>query len=74
MSETPCECLPRCPFFQDKMANMPRTAEVYKKKYCFGDNTLCARFMVFRARGREAVPPDLFPHERKRARELLGEI
>ena len=72
VSGNPCECLPRCSFFHDKMANMPRMAEVYKKKFCLGDNTHCARFMVFKARGREAVPADLFPNERKRAQELLG--
>ncbi|GAB6062971.1 hypothetical protein [Deferrisoma palaeochoriense] len=69
---TKCECLPRCPFFNDKMANMPRMAETYKKRYCLGDNSQCARYMVFKAWGRERVPPDLFPNQRERARQLLG--
>lgn len=56
-----CECLSNCPFFQDRMSNMPSMSNLLKKKFCEGDNTFCARYIVFKAKGNEAVPDDLFP-------------
>ena len=67
-----CECLEKCPFFNDKMANMPAMADLYKKNYCMGDSTHCARFMVFKAKGRDAVPADLFPNNVEKANALLS--
>jgi hypothetical protein len=67
-----CECLPKCIFFHDKMENMPAMADIYKHRYCREDNSLCARYKVFRALGREAVPSDLFPNELDRAMHLLS--
>ena len=67
-----CEMLERCIFFNDKMANMPTTAAIMKKKYCLGDNTKCARYIVCKAKGREAVPPDLTPAQMDRATDILG--
>lgn len=58
-----CELLKTCIFFNDKMANIPSTVEIFKIKYCRGDNTECARYMVFKALGRERVPQDLFPNQ-----------
>ena len=55
------------------MANMPAMAELYKKNYCNGDSTHCARFMVFNIKGREAVPNDLFPNNVDRANTILAE-
>ncbi len=42
-----CICLPKCLFFNDKMENMPSMAQMYKAKYCIGDKSKCARYMVF---------------------------
>ena len=66
-----CECLPRCPFFNDKMANMPSVAKLIKDKYCKGDNTKCARHIVFIALGSGKVPPNLFPSQIERVEEIL---
>ena len=70
MSE--CECLPKCPFFNDMMADKPATAESMKKRYCLGDNSQCARYMVFKALGREKVPANLFPIQVDKALEIIG--
>jgi hypothetical protein len=67
-----CECVGGCIFFNDKMANMPAVAEVMKKRFCKADFSQCARFMVFKKLGKPAVPPDLFPNQADRARELLA--
>ena len=66
-----CECLPRCPFFNDKMAQKPAMAQMYKKQFCRGDASTCARHMIFTQMGKEAVPVDLYPNQADRARKIL---
>lgn len=66
-----CECLPTCPFFQDRMVNKPVTADLMKRQYCLGDNAKCARHMVKVAAGAEAVPSDLFPSQTEKASKIL---
>ena len=66
-----CECLEKCPFFHDKMDNMPAMANLIKNKFCKGDNTHCARFIVFKAKGSANVPSDLFPSQTERAKSLI---
>jgi hypothetical protein len=67
-----CSCLPKCIFFNDKMAQKPATAELMKNKYCLGDNSACARYMVFKVKGSAGVPPDLFPSQIERVKELIA--
>ena len=67
-----CECLEKCPFFNDKMQNMPAVAEMYKESYCKKDNSSCARYMVFKTLGRDRVPADLYPNNVDLAREILS--
>jgi hypothetical protein len=69
MSE--CECLPHCKFFNNVLEDMPSTAERTKRKFCLGENSVCARYMVYKALGSASVPPTLFPMQRERARELI---
>lgn len=70
MSE--CECLPKCPFFHDKMDNMPAMADIFKHRYCMGDNLSCARHRVFEVLGRGEVPTDMFPNDVQYADTLLA--
>ncbi len=67
-----CVCLARCPFFNDKMQDIPAMLLIYKEKYCLGDNEQCARHMVFQALGRERVPVDLYPNQQKRALKIIA--
>lgn len=67
-----CICLPRCPFFNDRMASKPAMATMYKQQYCQGDSTHCARHIVFTALGREFVPENLFPNQVDRAKQILA--
>jgi len=67
-----CECLGGCIFFGDKMKDMPATANMLKQKYCLGDNTACARHIVFRALGKENVPQDLFPGMTDKAKDIVS--
>lgn len=66
-----CELIQGCIFFNNKMQNMPATAELLKNKYCKGAFTSCARHMVFKAMGRPKVPQDLFPQHTEKAEEII---
>lgn len=66
-----CELTKTCIFFNDKMANMPSTAEIFKTMYCRGEYDNCARLIVVKALGREKVPTDLFPSQAAKALDIL---
>jgi len=66
-----CECLEGCPFFNDKMANMPAMSATYKKSYCKSNFADCARYKIFKTLGKGSVPVDLFPNQIDRAEEIL---
>jgi hypothetical protein len=66
-----CECLAGCPFFNDRMAEKPATAELFKIRYCRGDFSICARYMVFKTLGKPKVPADLYPNDVDRANGIL---
>jgi hypothetical protein len=66
-----CEVFEECPFFNDKLGEMPTHARVFKRVYCSGTPVQCARYMVFDALGVAAVPDDLFPNNEFRARRLI---
>jgi hypothetical protein len=53
------------------MQGMDAIKEMLKKNLCRGDFDSCARYMVFRAKGRESVPSDLYPNQKERAQEIL---
>ena len=67
-----CEKLAKCPFFNDRMADMPATANIYKQKYCQDDFSRCARFFVSKKLGPDRVPADLFPNQMDKALELAN--
>ncbi|HPQ71239.1 MAG TPA: hypothetical protein PKW95_19085 [bacterium] len=66
-----CECLAKCPFFNDRMATKPGISDMYKKRYCLGDKSGCARYMIFSRLGREHVPADLYPNQVDRAKQII---
>lgn len=67
-----CECLSGCPFFNDKMTANPGLTDMYKKKYCLGNNEQCARHMVFEKLGKGNVPGDLYPNQRDKVEDILA--
>jgi len=66
-----CELIQGCIFFNNKMQGMPATAELLKNRYCKGAFTTCARYMVFKAKGRQSVPPNLFPQQAEIAEGII---
>jgi len=67
-----CPSLPKCPFFNDRMANKPALAAMMKKSYCQGDNSQCARWLVSKAKGGPAVPADLYPNQIENVAALIA--
>jgi hypothetical protein len=69
---TKCELTEKCIFFNDRMANMPVTASMYKKTFCIEKPEECARHLVFETLGRDKVPQDLFPNQKERVKDIIG--
>ncbi|HHU69569.1 MAG TPA: hypothetical protein GXZ31_04610 [Thermoanaerobacterales bacterium] len=68
-----CENLRGCIFYNDKMDIESGLGQLYKRKYCEGDKTLCARYIVANEIGKENVPADLYPNMHERAEKILEE-
>lgn len=54
---------------------MPDTSgmgAIYKKKYCLGDSSQCARFQVFKRLGKGSVPANLYPNMIARVPEIVA--
>ena len=66
-----CPFIASCPLFLRTLAGQPTVAGVYRKLYCEGAVTACARLLVRQNLGEAHVPPGLFPYETGRARALI---
>ena len=69
-----CSLAETCIFFNDRMANMPSMANMYKARYCQASYEGCARYRVFKAVGRENVPTDLYPNEADRVEAIVTAV
>lgn len=69
-----CECLAGCGFYHDKMPIKSGIGTIYKKNYCLGDNTNCARHMVFKKFGKGTVPTNLYPNQIDRAKLIIDGV
>ncbi|HNX05783.1 MAG TPA: hypothetical protein PKI32_09790 [Opitutales bacterium] len=67
-----CECLAGCPFFNDKLPMDSGLGAMYKNRYCLGDNSKCARHVVFMKLGKGNVPPNLYPNQLDTAARILA--
>ncbi len=67
-----CELLETCKFYNDKMEEYPSGVVSMRKRYCYKDNSKCARYIVYKELGREKVPKDLFPNDSKRAELIVS--
>lgn len=66
-----CENLQKCPFYQGKMDMESGLGSMYKRRYCEGDKTLCARYIVSSKLGKEFVPQTLYPNMAEKAQEII---
>jgi hypothetical protein len=68
---TDCELLGKCPFFNDRLKNMPTASDMMKRMYCQWRYKECARYKVAIVLGRKKVPTDLFPSDKEKAEMIL---
>ncbi len=68
-----CEKLSKCPFYQGKMSMESGLGAMYKKKYCEGDKTTCARYMIATTLGPEFVNNNIYPNMNDLANMIIAE-
>ena len=66
-----CDKAEVCPFFNETADIVPTDCAMYKDTYCLGNFMRCARHMVCLAKGKDAVPGDLFPNQKEKALGLI---
>ncbi len=66
-----CEYIDSCPFFKGRLVNKDVQIERLKEEYCLSNSLHCARYIVAVALGKDAMPEDLYPHEKNVAYDLL---
>ncbi len=66
-----CDCLPGCPFFNEKMPIESGLGKLYREKYCLGEFNECARHKVKEALGKEKVPISLYPNMLDKAEKII---
>ncbi len=68
-----CEKLAKCPFYQGKMDMESGLGAMYKKRYCEGDKTQCARYQIATTLGPEFVNDKIYPNMNNIAEKLIAE-
>lgn len=66
-----CEKFEKCPFYQEKMPCDAGIGAMYRKRYCEGDKTQCARYIVSTKCGPQFVTNSLYPNMHAKAEEIL---
>lgn len=66
-----CELISTCPFFNERMKVRSEILTLYRIRYCRGQHTECARYLVYAALGRAEVPADLYPNDQLQALRLV---
>ena len=67
-----CDNPGTCNFLNDLMPEMPSSVKIYQMLFCEDNFQTCARDLVRRELGSDFVPLDLFPHQLKRAEEIIS--
>ena len=66
-----CEKLSKCPFYQGSMDINSGLGAMYKQKYCEGDKSICARYIIATQLGPEYVTDKIYPNMNDLAKSLL---
>lgn len=67
-----CEIWEGCVFRNNRMPCDASLAAIYKRHYCSGDYTNCARYMIYKTAGKDFLPVNLYPNQQDRAREIVA--
>lgn len=66
-----CERMELCRYFKEQIKDFGAMQEMWKRKFCRGDKTRCARYMVLKALGVDHIPPYLVPTQVDKAKEII---
>lgn len=68
-----CEKLSKCPFYQGRMDINSGIGSMYKRKYCEGDKTICARYRIATELGPDFVTNSIYPNMTDVADKMIVE-
>lgn len=68
-----CKNLIGCSFFNDRMPIDKGIGALYKKSYCLGEYSKCARYLVSEAVGKTKVPATLYPNMIEKVEEVIAQ-
>ena len=68
-----CEKLSKCLFYQGQMKMDSGIGAMYKKKYCEGDKSICARYMIATTVGPEFVTTSIYPNMADQAKKIIAQ-
>lgn len=68
-----CKYVPQCPFYHNRMEEIPGTGERIRDQYCRNQPEDCARYKLYELVDHRSVPYNLFPHQRSRVPAILLE-
>lgn len=68
-----CEFEASC-FYVALLENRPHAVKQLMKEFCDGNYGKCARYLLFRTRGRCRVPHYLLPEDMYRAHKIIDEM
>ena len=66
-----CKYLNYCPVYQGKLADKEGMKKIFKRRYCEGDYSNCARYQIASTIGESHVPEGLLPNQNEKAKEVL---
>ena len=66
-----CKNLEGCAFYNDKMPMEKGIGAIFKKKYCLGNQQICARYQVSSKLGKGFVPANLYPNMYDAAQRII---
>ena len=66
-----CERFSNCPFYAEKLKDLPAMAEGFRKMYCFNVKPNCARYILLKELGPDKVPVGLFPNDFETAKDII---
>lgn len=68
-----CEQLSCCALIREKSDVVPLTIDIMKMKYCVGDKTRCARYLLLQVFEMRDIPGELWPSDEVKALALMEE-
>lgn len=66
-----CELLSCCQFFNNKMKDMPKTAEYIRNNVCRGEYESCTRYRIYKEFGGDHIPFSLHSDDNEEVKKVI---